>query len=192
MRSTISRSRSLAFVALSAVALVAAACSSSGGASAAPSAAAPSVAAPSVAPSAAAAGPENYVVATATGALGTYIAGEDGKTLYIFTPDSANKSTCVDTCAATWPPFVVATGDTFKAGTGVTGALTTFTRPDGKTQVAINGLPLYYYGGDTKAGDTNGQNKGGKWFVVTPAGAALNTGTPSAAPSSSTGGKISY
>ena len=67
----------------------------------------------------------------------------------------------------------------------MTGALTTFARPDGKMQVAINGLPLYYYAGDTKAGDTTGQGKTGKWFVASPTGTApggLRGTRPRAAP----------
>lgn len=181
MRSTINRPRSLAFVALAGLALVAAACSSSGGASTAPTAAPPSAAGGAVA------------VNVATGAPGSFLTGKDGKTLYVFTPDSANKSTCVDKCAATWPPFVVVSGIP-TAGTGVTGTLTTFARADGAMQVAINGLPLYYYAADTKAGDTTGQGVGGKWFVASPTGAApiaAPSTAPSAGPSSS-GGKYSY
>ncbi len=181
MPSTISRPRTLAVAALSGLALIAAACSSSGGsATAAPSAAASS------APSAAA--PAGDVTLNlANGAPGAFVTGKDGLTLYVFTPDSAGKSTCVDACAKTWPPLVVAAGSTPKAGTGVTGALTTFARADGSMQVAINGMPLYYYAADTKAGDTTGQGAGGKWFVASPTGAA-----PSAAPSASSGGKYDY
>ena len=70
---------------------------------------------PAVQPSAAAsaggsaaAGGEEYVIAAATDAkLGAFLTGEDGKTLYVFTPDSANTSTCVDACATNWPPLVV-------------------------------------------------------------------------------------
>ena len=53
----------------------------------------------------------------------------------------------------------------------MTGQLTTFARPDGTMQVAYNGIPLYYFAGDTKAGDTTGQGKNGKWFVASPTGA---------------------
>ena len=93
--------------------LIAAACSSSGGASTAPSTAAsvapPSVAPASVAPSEEAsaepseAAEESYELTIAKSAtLGDYIAGEDGKTLYTFTPDTApNKSTCNGDCAGT-------------------------------------------------------------------------------------------
>jgi len=156
------------------LALVAAACSSSGSS---PSASAAAVA-PSAASSAAAAGGTVYEVKVATGAMGSYITGEDGKTLYVFTADSPNKSTCTGTCAATWPAFTLDSGESVKAGDGVTGALTTFATADGKMQVAINGEPLYYFAKDTKAGDTNGQGLLGKWFVASPTGAA-----PAASPS---------
>ena len=67
----------------------------------------------------------------------------------------------------------------------MTGALTTFARADGSMQVAINGMPLYYFAKDAKAGDTNGQALNGKWFVASPTGAAP-------APSPSGGGKYTY
>lgn len=182
MRSSIRPYRIRFLAAVGGLALVLAACSSSGSSTtpsaAAPSAAAPSAAAPSAAGSAAAGG-EVYAVAVASGAAGSFLTGEDGKTLYIFTPDSKDTSTCVDACAAKWPPFTISADDTLKGGTGVTGTLATFARPDGKLQVTINGLPLYYFAADTKAGDTTGEGVGGKWFVATPDGAL-----PSAAPSS--------
>jgi predicted lipoprotein with Yx(FWY)xxD motif len=156
------------------LAIVAAACSaSSSGGSPAASAQAPT-AAPSAAASAEGSGAagEVYEVKVATGAIGSYITGEDGKTLYVFTADSANKSTCTDACATNWPAFTLDDGETVKAGDGVTGALTTFARADGKMQVAINGLPLYYFKNDAKAGDTNGQGLLGKWFAASPTGAA--------------------
>jgi predicted lipoprotein with Yx(FWY)xxD motif len=157
--------------ALGVILLIVAACSSSSGASSAPSVAASTV--PSAAASTASGG-ETYVVAAATGTVGAYLSGEDGKTLYTFTPDSANTSTCTDACAAKWPPFTVSANDTLKAGDGVTGALTTFARPDGTMQVAYDGKPLYYFAADSKAGDTTGQGVGGKWYVATPSGAAAS------------------
>ena len=116
----------------------------------------------------AAAGGETYEIAVATGAVGSYLIGEGGKTLYTFKPDSANTSTCTAGCATAWPPFTASAQDTLKAGAGVSGKLTTFARPDGTMQVAYNGAPLYYFSGDAKAGETNGQGVGGKWFVAAP------------------------
>ena len=100
--------------------------------------------------------------------LGMILTGEDGKTVYKFTADSAGKSTCSGGCADNWPPFALEGNETVKAGAGVTGKLGTITRDDGKKQVTYNDVPLYYFAGDSKAGDTNGQGVGGKWFVVNP------------------------
>ena len=116
----------------------------------------------------AAAGGKTYEVAAATGTVGSYLTGEGGKTLYTFKPDSANTSTCTAGCATTWPPFTASAQDTLKAGAGVSGKLTTFARPDGTMQVAYNGVPIYYFSGDAKAGETNGQGVIGKWFVAAP------------------------
>jgi predicted lipoprotein with Yx(FWY)xxD motif len=189
MRTSPTRSSISLLAASGILAILAAACStSSTGGSPAASAAAPSAAAPSAAaPSAASSGAagEAYEVDVATGAMGKYLTGEDGKTLYVFTVDSANKSACADACSTTWPPFTLDNGETVKAGDGVTGALTTFARADGKMQVAINGLPLYYFKNDAKAGDTNGQGLNGKWFAADPAGTlpAASGAPASAAPS---------
>ena len=170
MRSSHMTFRIKVLAALGGLVLVASACSSSGAASSAPSAK------PGTAASAAASqgGGTTHAVAVANGALGAYLTGENGMTLYVFTPDSADKSTCTDACAAKWPPFTVAAADTLKPDAGVTAKLSTFARPDGTLQVTLNGAPLYYYAADTKAGETSGQGVGGKWFVASPAGAAAS------------------
>jgi len=116
--------------------------------------------------------------------LGAYLTGPNGLTLYTKSGDSANTSTCSGDCLASWPPLTVASGQTAIAGTGVTGALGTFTRADGATQVTYNGLPLYYWVSDKKAGDTTGQGIGG--LVV-----ASVSGAPTG-PSPSAGSKYSY
>ena len=146
-----------------AIALIVGACSS--GASTAPS-----VAAPTTAASASAAAGTAYTIAIVDKApVGKFLAGEDGKTLYTFSPDSANKSTCVDACAANWPAFTLDAGQTAVAGTGVSGTIATFARTDGSMQVSYNGKPLYYFKNDAAAGDTNGQGlAGGKWTVAAP------------------------
>jgi len=173
MRPTNRPSRIGFLTAIGGLTLVLAACSSTG-ASTAPSAAAPSVAPVSAAPASAApstaAGGGALVLAKATGAVGEYLTGADGLTLYIFTADSAGTSTCVDACATAWPPVII-TGDPPAVPAGVSGALTTIARPDGSMQLALNGMPVYYYAKDTKAGDTTGEGVGGKWFVARPDGA---------------------
>lgn len=102
------------------------------------------------------------------GPVGTYLTGSDGLTLYTFTPDSPNTSTCDGGCAEAWPPFIVESGTEFAPGDGVDGELTTFPRADGTLQVAYDGAPLYYFTNDTTPGDTNGQGLGDNWFVAEP------------------------
>ena len=151
-------------VSLVGLALVAGACSA--GATASPSVAAPTTAA-SASASAAAAGTTINVAQNAN--VGSFLTGPDGKTLYVYANDTAaNASTCVDTCATNWPPLMATGGAAPAAGTGVTGTLATFARPDGSMQVSYKGKPLYYFIKDTKAGDTNGQGVGGKWTVAAP------------------------
>jgi predicted lipoprotein with Yx(FWY)xxD motif len=159
--------------------LVAGACSSGGGASSAPTAAATQAAPPTTAassapseaasagPSAAAGGALTLTVATSATA-GKYLAGADGKTLYVFSPDTPNKSACNGSCATNWPPLTVAAGGSVPTATGATGTLATFARDDGTMQVSYNGKPLYYFANDKAAGDTNGQGVAGKWTVAAP------------------------
>jgi len=155
-----------------ATAILVAACGGSGSTTAPSTAASAAPSAGASASGAASAGPaEAYEVDVATDAtIGMYLTGEDGKTLYLFSQDSSGKSTCTNTCASNWPPCTLSDGDTVKAGAGVTGTIATIKRDDGTTQVTINGLPLYYFSGDTASGQLNGQGIGGKWYAATPAG----------------------
>ena len=157
--------------------LIAAACSSAGGASGAPSAPAPG-------PTDGGSAGDAIVVGVGTGSVGDYLTGPDGRTLYIFTPDSAETSTCFDACAETWPPLTVGAGGTVTGDAGATGTFTTFARPDGSLQVAYDGAPLYYFASDTAPGDTKGEGVGGKWFVAAPDGGG--------APAEGSGGKYPY
>ena len=161
------------------IALAAAACSSGGGATPASSTAAASPAAAASAsaaesPSATeseAAEEEEYKIEVADNAtLGKILTGEDGKTLYIFKADTKpNESTCSGQCAENWPPFALEGDEKAEAGDGVTGTIATFNRADGTKQVSYKGMPLYYFKGDAKAGDTNGQGLAdGKWVAATP------------------------
>jgi predicted lipoprotein with Yx(FWY)xxD motif len=104
--------------------------------------------------------------------LGKILVDSQGRTLYLFEKDTGPKSTCFGACASAWPPFRT-TGKP-KAGAGVTASLLgTTTRSDGNDEVTYSGHPLYYYAGDQKAGDTNGQDLnqfGAPWYVLSPAG----------------------
>lgn len=105
--------------------------------------------------------------------LGSILVDSQGRTVYVFANDKANKSTCNGACAAQWPP-VTAPSPVPASGPGVTGALGATTRSDGKRQLTVAGHPVYTFSGDSAAGQTHGQGitlNGGLWTVVTPAGA---------------------
>ncbi len=104
--------------------------------------------------------------------LGTILTDADGNTLYLFENDTDGTSTCYDDCAANWPAFE-ATGDP-AGGQGIDDSLLgTTERTDGTVQVTYAGHPLYYFGGDQQPGDTNGQEIGDVWYVVSPQGEAV-------------------
>ena len=89
--------------------------------------------------------------------------------VYLFVPDGAKTPTCVDACLDRWP--IVA--EVAEVGAGLDASLLGHvTHPNGTEQATYNGWPLYYFGGDTAAGDTNGQGVGDVWFTLDAAGAA--------------------
>lgn len=91
-----------------------------------------------------------------------------GLTLYTFANDTEGKSTCTGDCATTWPPLLVEEGEP-TASMDVPGSLGVYERmEDGGRQLTYNGMPLYYFSGDSAPGDTNGQGLGGVWFVAAP------------------------
>jgi predicted lipoprotein with Yx(FWY)xxD motif len=110
--------------------------------------------------------------------VGRVLVGKNGRTLYLFEKDKGGKSSCSGACAAAWPPFT-AKGQP-QAGSGVTASkLSTAKRNDGAMQVVYAGHPLYYYAGDTTAGQTNGQGLdqfGAEWYVVGPSGSKVEGG----------------
>ena len=111
--------------------------------------------------------------------FGSILVDSNGMSLYVFMADTQDSGTSAcgddDGCATEWPPLT-SDGDPV-AGEGVDAALLgTITRDDGSTQVTYNGWPLYLFEEDTAAGDTNGQGIdefGGLWFLVSPAGEAI-------------------
>jgi predicted lipoprotein with Yx(FWY)xxD motif len=111
-------------------------------------------------------------IATAASDLGTILTDADGRTLYLFENDTSPESTCYQDCASSWPAFTTS-GDPV-AGSGIDASLLgTAERTDGTVQVTYNGHPLDYFGGDQAAGDTNGQEIGDVWYVISPEGDAV-------------------
>lgn len=100
------------------------------------------------------------------------LANKEGRTLYTFDKDSSGKSNCSGGCIAAWPPFMVA--DASLAG----GDFTIIAREDGAQQWAFKGKPLYFFAGDSKPGERNGDGQGGVWHVAGSGKAAAASGTP--------------
>ena len=152
-------------------AVVLAACGSSGSKTSSTATTTPS--SPATTTAAASSG---VAINAAQTSLGKVLVNSQGRTLYHFTKDSATQIACAGSCGVTWPPVTVPSGQQPQAGSGVTGTLSVVKRPDGTQQVAMNGLPLYTYSGDTKAGDTNGQGFGGFWFALMGNGSSVSAG----------------
>jgi predicted lipoprotein with Yx(FWY)xxD motif len=103
---------------------------------------------------------------------GKVLFDQRGFALYGFTADSRTASTCYGACAKAWPPLLVKGSAKALKGIDLT-RLGTVARRGGTRQVTYAGHPLYYYVGDTKAGQILCQNVreyGGLWLVVAPTG----------------------
>jgi predicted lipoprotein with Yx(FWY)xxD motif len=180
------RSRIVLATVAAAGALAAAACSS--GEVAAPPA--PATTPPPLTVSSAAV----HLGTAATPTLGVVVVGPDGRTLYRFDKDTTTPPTsnCYDACATAWPPVLVPGGQK-PAVDGVDASLLgTVTRKDGTTQVTLAGSPLYTYAKDTAPGQTTGQDVGGVWFAVTPAGAKASAVPAPPSASAPAGGSSGY
>lgn len=96
--------------------------------------------------------------------LGQVLTGANGKTLYFFASDISGQSQCTGNCLTNWPVFYkespTLSTDLAAADFG------TITRSDGTKQTTYKGWPLYYYSGDTKAGDITGEKANNVWFVA--------------------------
>ena len=113
---------------------------------------------------------------TATSSAGEIVVDAKGMSVYFFTKDvkDSGTSACTDACLAAWPP--VTTDAETPQVEGVTGTVGTITTPDGAKQVTLNGLPLYYFAKDTKAGDILGQGVNGVWYLADPSGEMIRMG----------------
>lgn len=101
-----------------------------------------------------------------SGTFGQYLSDNNGKALYYFTPDFSGSSTCSGGCLAAWPAFYM---ETISAGNGLNASdFGTITRADGAKQTTYNGWPLYYFAGDSKSGDVNGDDADDEWYVAKP------------------------
>jgi predicted lipoprotein with Yx(FWY)xxD motif len=148
-----------------------------------------------VAGSALAALPRAHVSVRST-SLGPVLVDSRGHTLYVFDLDRGTKSTCTGVCAANWFPFLT-TAKPLTAG-GVSAAkLGLAKRAGGKWQVMFAGHLLYFFAGDTAAGQVRGASIT-HWAALSKAGAKVKpqsggTGTnPAPAPPPTTTDPYGY
>jgi predicted lipoprotein with Yx(FWY)xxD motif len=100
--------------------------------------------------------------------VGKRVAAKGGRTVYMFSIDTSKRSHCGKKCRAVWKP--VTSEHAPKAGHGIArGSLAKI----GHDQVKYHGHPLYYYIGDHKAGQANGEGLlafKGFWYTLTAKG----------------------
>ncbi|HEY4894724.1 MAG TPA: hypothetical protein VII01_01425 [Solirubrobacteraceae bacterium] len=109
--------------------------------------------------------------------LGMILVNSAGHTLYLFTRDHANRSSCaaISECPETWPALKT-TGRPL-AGPGVRASLMgSIKLPHGGNQVTYAGHPLYTYSVDSGPGETAYVGErlfGGNWDAVNASGHAV-------------------
>lgn len=155
---------------LAAVAMVAAACSSASSSS--------TPAAPAASASGPAASGTALALKTESGSQGIWLTNSSGRALYVYTKDKGTTSVCYGECATAWPPLLATGAVTISGKFTVPHDLGTTTRTDGSKQVTYGGHPLYYFAGDSAAGQTKGQGLGGVWFLVGPVANIMNGKKP--------------
>ena len=114
--------------------------------------------------------------------LGQILVDGNGMTLYAFTKDGPDQSTCSGGCFSIWPPLN--TQGYPNLGAGVDASMIGTTKAtDGSQMVTYNKMPLYHYAKDQKPGDTTGQGVGSVWYVVSPDGKLVGVNPPSSSAS---------
>lgn len=132
------------------------------------------------------AGGAGTVQVTTVGAMSGVLTNAAGRTLYVSDQESGGKALCTTSdCTAIWVPLTASGQPT--GPSSVSGRLGTVTRADGKTQVSLDGKPLYTFSFDHAAGQATGDGKqdafGGTsftWHVAVAGG--TSGGTPSTSP----------
>jgi len=117
-----------------------------------------------------------------------------GAALYTNDQDKTGQVMCTGSCASIWVPLTSSGKPT--AGGGVSGTLGTVKRPDGKSQVTLDGKPLYTFvedNGSSKAtGDGAKDAFGGQQFSWHAEGDASANSNSNSNSSSGSGGGSNY
>ncbi len=111
-------------------------------------------------------------VKVGTTSLGSVLVGTDGKTLYLLDRDQGTTSVCTGGCAERLAPVDRYGARRRRAPASTRRSSRHAMQADGKDQITYAGHLLYYFSGDTAAGDTKGTAIAG-WHAVSPDGTAL-------------------
>jgi predicted lipoprotein with Yx(FWY)xxD motif len=136
--------------------------------------------------SAPAAGPASATVSVhQVQGVGNVYTDANGMALYSPAQEATGKIRCVGPCTSVWIPLAAPSSGTATEAPGVHGSLGEITRPDGSSQVTLNGAPLYRFYQDAAAGTANGNGISDRfggvnltWHVAAP-NAATTTNTSS-------------
>lgn len=104
--------------------------------------------------------------------LGDFLVDGQGLTVYLFEKDDGTTTACTGECAVNWPP-VIADGTPI-AGEGIDAEKLGTADGIEPNQVTYNGHLLYYFIGDSAAGDTNGVGIPA-WYALDPNGDAVES-----------------
>jgi predicted lipoprotein with Yx(FWY)xxD motif len=113
--------------------------------------------------------------------FGMILVAANGKTLYRYTLDGKGVNRCTSdaTCAKYWPQLLIKATAKPTVGSGASaGLLGTIKAAHGMRQVTYAGFPLYFFAGDTAAGQTKGQGFQNQWYVVNTKGAFVKHAVP--------------
>jgi predicted lipoprotein with Yx(FWY)xxD motif len=90
--------------------------------------------------------------------------------LYLLSNERGAKIHCRTSCLNIWPPFLVKTSvKSVSVGGGVAGKTGFVKRSATMKQVTFNGYPIYFFTGDSRPNQVNGQGivaDGGTWYLV--------------------------
>jgi predicted lipoprotein with Yx(FWY)xxD motif len=123
--------------------------------------------------------------------FGMILVSSKGRTLYRYTIDRKNSNRCTSdpACNKYWPPLLVKAGAKPTAGVGAKASkLGTIKAKNGLRQVTYAGWPLYYFAGDSAAGQTKGQAFEKEWYVVNTSGGFVKSAVATPTPTTTSGG----
>lgn len=114
--------------------------------------------------------------------IGKVLVDSKGRTLYLDDQEMSGKILCAKSdCTAIWAPLAMRGGNAPTGPSAVNDKLGTLKRPDGTTQVTLNGAPLYTFVDDRVPGDVKGNGQKDhfdgtsfSWHAATPNGPAAD------------------